>query len=102
MALNEATLPLSLILYWKVKNIEQAIIVRTTCHISCFITFLASAIPTAFFIFNVFFYLFMPFFNFHSIDYIGCMHEPSAQGCSIHGMPCLQNDFHERVSQHLV
>ena len=53
MALNEATLPL--ILYHKVKNIEHVIIVRT-CHISCFITFLASAIPTPFFIFNVFFY----------------------------------------------
>ena len=52
MALNEATL--SLILYRKVKNIEHVIIVRTTCHISCFITFLASAIPTPFFIKNFF------------------------------------------------
>ena len=49
MALNEATLPL--ILYRKVKNIEHVIIVRTTCHISCFFTFLASAIPTPFFFF---------------------------------------------------
>ena len=52
MALKVATLPL--ILYRKLKNIEHVIIVRTTCHISCFITFLASAIPSAFFIFNVF------------------------------------------------
>ena len=53
MALNEATLPL--ILYPKVKTIEH-VIVRTLCHISipCFITFSASAIPTAFFTFNVF------------------------------------------------
>ena len=54
MALNEATL--TLILYCKVKNIEYVIIVRTTSHISCFITFLASAIPTPFFILNFFNY----------------------------------------------
>ena len=47
MALNEATLPL----------IEH-VIVRTSCHIfniPCFTTCSASAIPTPFFIFNVFF-----------------------------------------------
>ena len=53
MALNEATLPL--ILYREIKTIDH-VIVRTSCHISipCFITFSASAIPTPFFIFNVF------------------------------------------------
>ena len=54
-ALNEATL--LLILYRKVKNIEHVIIVRTTCHISCFITFLASAIPTAFLMFFLLVYI---------------------------------------------
>ena len=55
MALNEATLPL--ILYCELKTIEH-VIMRTSCHISipCFITFSASAIPTPFFIFNVFFF----------------------------------------------
>ena len=64
MALNETTLPL--ILYRKVKTIDH-VIVRTSCHISmpCVIPFSASAIPTPF---NVFYNLFMPFFNFHSID----------------------------------
>ena len=54
MALNETTLPL--ILYRKVKTISDHVIVRTSCHISmpCFIPFSASAIPTPFFIFNVF------------------------------------------------
>ena len=77
MALNEATLPLTL--YRKVKTIEH-LIVRTSRHISipCFIIFSASAIPTPFFIFKT------------NTSVHACMHDqPTIHNCNLLAMNML-------------
>ena len=90
MALKEATLPL--ILYRKVETIEH-VIVRTLCYISipCFITFSASAIPTPFFIFNVFSTLYL---------YPGChkMYPTLNSTC----MEILTKSCPQKMSAHLI